>query len=143
MVARLGLGKVRHLSVSDLWVQQAARDQVIRYHKIDGTRNPADMLTKAIESDVIRRHLHQMGFYSAEGRAKSAPKGMHGEVGKKGRAAGEGGSQLVGEWLWVVVFAPSRVGRRVLSTWGLKSWCGQNYGRFAPKARGGAEKFAP
>ena len=36
IVSRIGLGKVRHLSVSDLWIQQAARQGRVEYTKIPG-----------------------------------------------------------------------------------------------------------
>ena len=48
MVNRLGLGKVRHLAVSDLWVQQVRQRHEVEFRKIDGTLNPADLLTKAV-----------------------------------------------------------------------------------------------
>ena len=45
---RLGLGKVRHLSVADLWIQQKVRQGLIKMGKLDGAVNPSDMMTKAI-----------------------------------------------------------------------------------------------
>ena len=46
MSARIGLGKVRHMEVKFLWLQQAVKDRRIEVKKIPGARNPADVLTK-------------------------------------------------------------------------------------------------
>ena len=48
MVKREGLGKVRRLSVADLWVQAERANGEITFEKIDGTSNPSDMMTKGI-----------------------------------------------------------------------------------------------
>ena len=69
LVGRLGLGKVRHLSVADLWIQQAARSGRITYSKIPGQINPADIFTKAVEREIMERHSQFIA-----GRAETAPK---------------------------------------------------------------------
>ena len=38
---RKGLGKVRHLDCTDLWVQESARAGRFAIHKVDGEVNPA------------------------------------------------------------------------------------------------------
>ena len=48
ITGRLGLGRVRHLAVSDLWIQQKVRNHELSISKIDGIKNPADLLTKAL-----------------------------------------------------------------------------------------------
>ena len=73
IVARLGLGKVRHLSVADLWIQQAARAGRVAYSKIPGQVNPADMFTKAVDGDTMRRHSQCIGQEEEEGRSLLAP----------------------------------------------------------------------
>merc|ERR1712235_86171 len=52
-----GLGRVRHLAVADLWVQQRAKGGEVNYVKLEGRRNPSDILTKAVEREVIMRHM--------------------------------------------------------------------------------------
>ena len=42
MTRRLGLGRVRHLAVSDLWIQQRVRQGGIEIEKTPGITNPAD-----------------------------------------------------------------------------------------------------
>ena len=36
MVKRQGLGRVRHLAVADLWIQQKAKDGSAKYEKLPG-----------------------------------------------------------------------------------------------------------
>ena len=43
---RQGLGKVRHLAVQDLWIQQRVRSGDFDLYKIPGERNPADLFMK-------------------------------------------------------------------------------------------------
>ena len=43
---RLGLGKVRHLSVQDLWIQQKVRRKELDVEKPPGETNPSDLMTK-------------------------------------------------------------------------------------------------
>ena len=46
MVHRLGLGKVRHLAVGDLWVQHHVRSGKIRVSKMSLLETPSDAQTK-------------------------------------------------------------------------------------------------
>ena len=85
IVARVGLGKVRHLCVGDLWIQQAAREGRISYSKIPGQLNPADMFTKAIDRETMARHSEFVGLRLVEGRAQSAPQRR--QTGKHSSAA--------------------------------------------------------
>ena len=80
IVSRLGLGKVRHLSVSDLWVQQASKEGRIKYSKLPGEKNPADLLTKPVGREVIDRHCAALGAIRLEGRSPLAPR-RRGEQG--------------------------------------------------------------
>ena len=48
-----GVGKLRHLRVSQLWVQEKAGSGELNYRKVKGTDNPADLMAKLfIGSDV-------------------------------------------------------------------------------------------
>ena len=78
IVGRIGLGKVRHLSVADLWVQQIARQGRVEYSKIPGQINPADMFTKPVDEKTMLEHAARISQVSLRGRARLAPskKGM-------------------------------------------------------------------
>ena len=72
MVSRLGLGRVRHLAVSDLWIQQAARRGEITYKKIPGSHNPSDLLTKYLAEAVMNGHLERLHVFTCAGRPACA-----------------------------------------------------------------------
>ena len=58
IVHRLGLGKVRHLATSDLWIQQHVRMGLLRIEKLDGKSNPADAFTKHLPGhDLLAKAL--------------------------------------------------------------------------------------
>jgi hypothetical protein len=73
MVKRQGLGKVRHLAVADLWIQQRRATGEIHYEKTDGLTNPADMMTKSVGGDKISQFLVSLGFQKRGGRHRLTP----------------------------------------------------------------------
>ena len=54
---RLGVGKVRHLDVRWLWLQQEVRRGVIELEKVKGTENIADVGTKPLSVSEMRSLL--------------------------------------------------------------------------------------
>ncbi len=55
VASRTGLGKVRHLEVRYLWVQEALKGGRLQIRKVAGTDNPADVATKGLgEADATR-----------------------------------------------------------------------------------------
>ena len=73
MVRREGLGRVRHLAVADLWVQQRVRNGEIQVSKILGTENPSDMMTKGLDNVSIKKFMSELGMVLAQGRHELAP----------------------------------------------------------------------
>ena len=73
---RHGLGKVRHLDVTDLWVQEQVRSKVVNPAKIAGDLNPADALTKYVERPILIKALKTMNLTRMEDRVSTAPKAM-------------------------------------------------------------------
>ena len=73
IMKRTGLGKVRHLAVHLLWLQEHVRNKDIKANKVDGTKNQADMLTKHIGRALIDRYLPRLQLSWRDGRAESAP----------------------------------------------------------------------
>ena len=63
---RLGLGKVRHLSVADLWIQQKIRREEMTIEKLDGEKNPADLMTKALDRPRMDMLMDLMGMRTPE-----------------------------------------------------------------------------
>ena len=55
--SRLGIGKVRHIEVTQLWVQEKVASGEIAIHKVATEDNLADALTKAVDAHVIQKHV--------------------------------------------------------------------------------------
>ena len=70
---RRGLGKVRHLHVADLWVQDRLRSQDFKLTKWPGQSNLADALTKYLERKELSKHMDGMNIHAHEGRSQLAP----------------------------------------------------------------------
>ena len=56
MLHRQGLGKMRHVEVGHLWIQQAVRTGRIILKKVFGTENIADLMTKYLDFGRIAKH---------------------------------------------------------------------------------------
>ena len=70
---RCGIGKVRHLRTQGLWVQEVRLTKRLSYHKVLGTKNPADILTKYVPAELLGRHSETLGTTAPGGRAETAP----------------------------------------------------------------------
>ena len=70
---RRGLGKIRHLDVTDLWCQEKVRMGAVTLHKVLGSENPADMMTKYVERSVLEDLLARINMSVMDGRAECAP----------------------------------------------------------------------
>ena len=73
---RRGLGKVRHLDVTDLWIQEKVRAKAVTRHKVEGLKNPADILTMYVDQATLSRALAFLSLKPLDGRAASAPRAM-------------------------------------------------------------------
>ena len=69
---RRGLGRVRHLAVADLWLQDRLRTKDLEICKVLGRDNVADMLTNYLDRGTQDRHCASLGPSFEEGRAQSA-----------------------------------------------------------------------
>ena len=67
--SRRGVGKVRHLETSTLWVQKYVTDKRLRLAKRLGTENEADLCTKDQDAATINKMLNKMNYWFREGRA--------------------------------------------------------------------------
>ena len=83
IVRRAGLGKLRHLNVRYLWVQDQVKSERLWLEKVAGADNPADIATKHLSADIMRKHLESLGVRVGGGRARSAP--ILGSLGRRGR----------------------------------------------------------
>jgi len=57
IASRTGLGKLRHLGIKFLWLQEAVRRKKVVLSKVRGDVNPADVLTKPKSLDDMKQLL--------------------------------------------------------------------------------------
>ena len=73
IVRRSGLGKVRHLNVRYLWMQEKSKTD-FELEKVLGTENPADLLTKNLALPDLMKYTAKLNMEINDGRATTAPK---------------------------------------------------------------------
>ena len=71
VIQRKGVGKVRHLDVSTLWLQEQQLRRIIALEKVEALKNPADLLTKSLTRERIDAYSDLMSYEYHAGRAKS------------------------------------------------------------------------
>ena len=67
------LGKARHLDVADLWAQDKVRTEVIELVKVLGADNPADIMAKYTDRQILEKMPAKMNMHALPGRAAYAP----------------------------------------------------------------------
>ena len=67
---RKGAGKLRHININTLWVQEVQDREGVTYRKVLGTDNPADLMTKYLTREVIVSHMAKLGQEIREGGAE-------------------------------------------------------------------------
>ena len=70
---RKGLGKLRHIRVQMLWVQDGLKRGEFALDKVDGADNVSDVLTKNVDAGTLNKHLATMSYMTMSGRAVGAP----------------------------------------------------------------------
>ena len=67
--SRSGVGRVRHMEVRFLWLQDVVMRKRLELKKICGKKNPADVLTKPLSHSVVRELLSacRLGFEDRSG----------------------------------------------------------------------------
>ena len=73
IINRNGPGKTRHLDIGLLWIQQVSAEQRLKFGKVLGANNPADLFTKYLDEKTSLHHVHKLGFQATEGRPEDAP----------------------------------------------------------------------
>ena len=70
VVSRRGAGKLRHVRVGQLWVQEKAESGELQYRKVRGDQNPSDALTKPLTGKEVERYMAMMNIEKRSGRAQ-------------------------------------------------------------------------
>ena len=71
---RAGIGRVRHLAVAQLWMQEQLRLKTLRLYKVKGTDNIADVLAKHVPKATLDHLLGRIPVTITSVRAQCAPK---------------------------------------------------------------------
>ena len=74
IASRRGCGRIRHIDVATLWVQEKVANGEVSIRKVAGAENLADILTKHVDRNILDRHLKSMGFERCIGRHSIMPK---------------------------------------------------------------------
>ena len=69
---RRGLGKVRHIDCSFLYIQQLNTEKVLKFDKIPGAQNASDMCTKGLPQESILRYMRELRCEFIVGRSELA-----------------------------------------------------------------------
>ena len=73
IATRRGLGKVRHIAVNELWLQEQVEKEAVTIFKIKNKFNLADLLTKYLTRDEIEHIIDYMQHSFMTGRSQAAP----------------------------------------------------------------------
>ena len=73
IASRRGSGKVRHIEVNQLWLQDKIMKGIIKVNKIGTGNNIADILTKHVDAETLTKHNKGMGISIVEGRHNLMP----------------------------------------------------------------------
>ena len=62
ILERQGVGRVRHLDIGMLWLQESQLRRMVELTKVWGTSNPADLMTKHVAIDLVDKYSQQLGY---------------------------------------------------------------------------------
>ena len=74
VVNRKGCGKLRHIKVGLLWIQEREEREELEYSKVLGTENPADWMTKHLAQAAAEKYAILLSQKPRTGRAREALK---------------------------------------------------------------------
>ena len=70
IVNRKGCGKLRHVRVGQLWVQELAEEEEIKFRKVLGDDNPADLSTKYLTRIRMDKLTEMISLRDKDGKAQ-------------------------------------------------------------------------
>ena len=73
IASRRGAGRVRHIEVREMWVQDRVNKGELRIVKVKGENNVADGLTKHVDRSKMDYYMKQCGFVFKDGRHELSP----------------------------------------------------------------------
>ena len=67
---RRGVGKLRHIHIGQLWIQERIQNKDLAIKKVPGTENPSDMFTKHLSESKRQNCCNGLAVEERDGRAK-------------------------------------------------------------------------
>ena len=80
---RQGAGKMRHINVKSLWLQEKEVQKELIYEKIKGEENPSDGLTKHVRQKLAERYAKVVNLRLSKDRAKGSLQTLGGSEKKQ------------------------------------------------------------
>ena len=87
IASRKGSGKLRHINVGLLWLQEKESQEELVFAKVVGADNPADAMTKGVKAETLDKHVTSMSQQFPEGRAKEGLNVQSGKISLGGKIA--------------------------------------------------------
>ena len=72
VASRRGAGKLRHVRIGSLWIQELVETKEIEVKKVPGDRNVAYLLTKRVSPQRLVEHMDSLGYEFRGGKADMA-----------------------------------------------------------------------
>ena len=72
IVKRKGNGKLSHIRVGQLWIQEKSENGELQFRKVPGEANPGDLMTKYLAEKIVLKHMNFLGQEFATGRFKKS-----------------------------------------------------------------------
>ncbi len=69
MALREGVGRVRHLDIGVLWLQEQQLRRIVELTKVLGTSNPADLKTKHLGQESLKQNAEVLRYDFRQGRS--------------------------------------------------------------------------
>ena len=69
IIGRRGVGRVRHLEVGSVWIQEQQLKRIVDMFKVPALENPADLITKRLNCERISVCADLIGYFVESGRA--------------------------------------------------------------------------
>ena len=69
---RHGAGKMRHINVKSLWLQEKELQAELSYEKVRGEENPADGLSKHVRQELAAKYAEAVGMRLSADRAEGS-----------------------------------------------------------------------
>ena len=68
---RKGAGKMRHVNINCLWIQERQNEKDLELRKVLGTENPADLMTNHLARQPLDTCMLQLNQHRVKGRAQA------------------------------------------------------------------------